>query len=447
MNKGLTRRRALQGLGAMVALPWLESLAVAAPAATKAEAIKRLAFIYVPNGVHLPDWFPAKEGALDKLPSILAPLKDYKDNLNIVGGLALDKARANGDGPGDHARAMAAFLTGRQPRKTHGSDIRVGQSADQHVATTIGDKTRFPSLELGIEGGAQAGNCDSGYSCAYSSNLSWRGENTPNAKEVNPKAVFDRLFGNGDSPEAKKAREKRNAENKSVLDFVLDDAKSLSTTLGQGDQRKLDEYLTSVREVEQSIARLAKEGHEPKPTAKPAMAAPTGVPKEFGDHVKVMCDLMVLAFQTDLTRVITLPFANDGSNRSYKNIDVSDGHHDLSHHGKNDDKQAKLRKINTYHIELLAGLVGKLAAIKEANGKTLLQNSMIVYGSGIGDGDRHNHEDLPLLLLGNGAGSIESGRYLRFKDETPLMNLYLALFERMGAPAKSFGDSTGVLKI
>jgi len=177
------------------------------------------------------------------------------------------------------------------------------------------------------------------------------------------------------------------------------------------------------------------------------MAAPTGVPKEFGDHVKVMCDLMVLAFQTDLTRVITLPFANDGSNRSYKNIDVSDGHHDLSHHGKNDDKQAKLRKINTYHIELLAGLVGKLAAIKEANGKTLLQNSMIVYGSGIGDGDRHNHEDLPLLLLGNGAGSIESGRYLRFKDETPLMNLYLALFERMGAPAKSFGDSTGVLKI
>ncbi len=440
------RRTMLKGLGTVVALPFLESLAVAAPVATpaKAAAIKRAAFVYVPNGVHLPDFFPTAEGKLGKLPEIIASLDPYKDKLNVIHGLALDKARANGDGPGDHARAMSAFLTGRQARKTHGADIRSGQSADQHIAGAVGEKTRFPSLELGIERGQQAGNCDSGYSCAYSSNLSWRGESTPNAKECDPKAVFDRLFGDGGKDQVA-ARAKRDAYNKSVLDFVMDDAKQLNRTLGQSDQRKMDEYLASVREVEQRIERALKDGDKPKP--KVSMGRPDGVPKEMQDHVRLMCDLMVLAFQTDSTRVVTLPFANDGSNRPYKMIDVAEGHHDLSHHGKNADKQAKLKKINTFHIEQLAYLCSKLKAAKEADGSTLLDNVMLVYGSGIGDGDRHNHDDLPILTLGGGAGSLEGGRFLKYKFDTPLMNLYMAIFERMGCPTKSFGDSTGVLKI
>jgi len=441
------RRTMLKGLGTVVALPWLESLALAAPVApaAKAAAIKRAAFVYVPNGVHLPDFFPAKEGKFDgKLPEILASLEPHKDKLNIIHGLALDKARANGDGPGDHARAMSSFLTGRQARKTHGADIRSGVSADQHIATTVGDKSRFPSLELGIERGQQAGNCDSGYSCAYSSNLSWRGESTPNAKECDPKAVFDRLFGDG-GKEQEASRAKRDAYNKSVLDFVLDDAKQLNKTLGQSDQRKMDEYLASVREVEQRIERAMKDGAAAKP--KTDMKRPDGIPKEMQDHVHLMCDLMVLAFQTDTTRVATLPFANDGSNRPYKMIDVPEGHHDLSHHGKDAGKQAKLKKINTFHIEQLAYLVDRMKAVKEANGTTLLDNVMLVYGSGIGDGDRHNHDDLPILTLGTGAGSLEAGRYLKYKFDTPLMNLYMAIFERMGCPTKSFGDSTGVLKI
>ncbi len=451
MTKKFNRRAVLKGVGALVALPLLESLAIAAPTtgAAKAGAVKRLAFIYVPNGVHLPDWFPASKtsGPLGKLPTTLSALEPYKKHLNMFGGLTLDKARANGDGPGDHARAMSAFLTGSQPRKTHGADIRVGMSADQHVATAIGTETRFASLELGIERGAQAGNCDSGYSCAYSSNLSWRSESTPNAKEVDPKAVFDRLFGSGDTPEAKASRAKRDAYNKSILDFVLEDANDLTKNLGQGDQRKLDEYLTSVREVEQRIQRAAKDAENPNNRPKTTMKAPAGVPKEFQDHVRLMCDLMVLAYQTDLTRVITLPFANDGSNRPYKMINVAEGHHDLSHHGRNAEKQEKIQKINTFHIEQLAYLAGKLNDVKEDNGKTLLENTMLVYGSGIGDGDRHNHEDLPILLLGGGGGTVTGGRFIKTSNDTPLMNLYLALFERMGAPAKSFGDSTGVLKI
>jgi len=448
MHPTISRRTALKGLGTIVALPWLESLAVAAPAAPSLAtpaAAKRLAFLYVPNGAHMADWTPKSEGKLDKLPDILAGLEPYKANINVLTGLKLDKANANGDGPGDHARAMSAFLTGRQPRKTHGADIRVGQSADQHVATVVGEQTRFPSLELGIERGGQSGNCDSGYSCAYSSNLSWRSETTPNAKETDPKAVFDRLFGGNDPKDVSEARAKKELYNKSVLDFVMDDAKALNVQLGQGDQRKLDEYLSAVREVEQRIERTKKINAERKPTAKPDMERPTGIPKEMKDHVRLMSDLMVLAFQADLTRVITLPFANDGSNRAYPTIGVPDGHHDCSHHGKNADKQAKIKKINTFHIEQLAYLVGKLKSTIDVHGASLLDSLLMVYGSGIGDGDRHNHDDLPIVLIGNG-GKTEGGRHLKYNRE-PLTNLYLRMFEHAGAPAKTFGDSTGVLKI
>lgn len=445
----ISRRTMLKGVGTAIALPWLEGLARAAgPAAAVATTPpRRLAFVYVPNGVVIPDWFPKTEGKLGDLPDILKPLTPFKDSLNVLSNMTLDKARANGDGPGDHARAMSTFLTGRQPRKTHGADIRIGISADQHVANAIGDQTRFPSLELGIERGQQAGNCDSGYSCAYSSNLSWRGESTPNAKETDPKAVFDRLFGGNDPKELAAARAKRDLYNKSVLDFVMDDAKSLTKTLGQGDQRKLDEYLTAVREVEDRIQKIKKMNAERKPVPKPDMAAPSGIPADFKDHVRLMADLMVLAFQSDLTRVATLPIANDGSNRPYKSIGVSEGHHELSHHGRSQEKLAKLKKINIHHMEQFAYLVEKLSKVKEANGTTLLDNIMLVYGSGIGDGDRHNHDELPILLVGKGGGTITGGRHIKAARETPLMNLYLALFERMGTPATRFGDSTGVLSI
>lgn len=449
MKKSISLRTALKGLGTAIALPFLESFAVGAPAGASlaAGAPKRVAFCYVPNGVVMPSWTPATEGKLKELTGILEPLNAHKEYVNVISGLTCDKARANGDGPGDHARAMSAFLTGRQPRKTSGADIRVGMSADQVVATAIGDKTRFPSLELGIERGQQAGNCDSGYSCAYSSNLSWRGESTPNAKECDPKAVFERLFSGTDPKELAEARAKRELYNKSVLDFVMEDAKGLNATLGAGDKKKVDEYLTSVREVEQQIQKAKAASNKPAP--KPNMPAPTGIPKEVQDHMRLMADLMVLAFQTDLTRVATLPFANDGSNRSYKMIDVSEGHHELSHHGNDAAKLAKIKKINTFHMEQFAYLVGKMKAVKEPNGTSLLDSVMLVYGSGIGDGNRHNHDDLPILLVGKGGGTVEGGRHLVFpkRADTPLNNLYLALFERMGAPSKSFGDSTGVLKL
>lgn len=448
MTKKISRRTVLKGFGTAIALPWMESLARATGAAiTSSGAPKRAAFLYVPNGVHMGHWTPESAGTLGNLPEILKPLAPYKDYMNVITGMTLDKARANGDGPGDHARAMSAFLTGRQPRKTHGADIRAGISADQHIASAIGDQTRFASLELGIERGQQAGNCDSGYSCAYSSNLSWRGDSTPNAKETDPKLVFDRLFGGEDRSEQAAARAKRERYNKSILDFVREDAKGLSKNLGSVDRAKLDDYLTAVREIEERIEKMRKGAADQKPIPKPDMNIPNTQPTEFEVHAKLMLDIMVLAFQTDLTRVITLPLANDGSNRAYRSIGVNEGHHELSHHGRNETKLEKIKKINTLHMEHLVYLIGKMKAVKEANGSTLLDNVMLVYGSGIGDGDRHNHDDLPILLLGKGGGTIETGRHLKYDRETPLMNLYLALFDRMGAPAERFGDSTGKLKL
>jgi len=445
MDRPITRRTVLKGLGAAVSLPWLEAMTPIASAAPAARSPLRAAFLYVPNGMHMQDWTPKEVGALDELPETLEPLQAFKNDLNVFTGLTLDKARANGDGPGDHARAQAAFLTGRQPRKTQGADIRAGQSADQWIANHVGDHTKFSSLEIGIEPGRQAGNCDSGYSCAYQSNFSWRDENSPNAKEVDPRLVFDRLFGNGSAKDKDENREKRDRYNKSILDFVNEEAKSLSDSLGAADQRKMDEYLTAVRELEQRIDR-AREVKNSKTTFKPSMSPPTTMPKDPQEHIRLMSDLMVLAFQADLTRVVTFPFANDGSNRPYPMIGVPDGHHDLSHHGNDAKKHEKIKKINKYHIEQLAYLLGKLKSVKEGD-KTLLDQVTLVYGSGIGDGNRHNHDDLPILMAGHGGGKVKTGRHMRFPKDTPLMNLYLALFERLGCPTKSFGDSTGVLSI
>jgi hypothetical protein len=440
-NLHVSRRTVLKGMGAMVALPWLEAmmprtlLAASAPST----APRRMAFLYVPNGIDMANWTPAAEGALTSLPATLKPLAPFQKELLVLSGLTLDKARPNGDGPGDHARAMAAFLTGRQPRKTHGADIRAGISVDQLAAQKIGTTTRFASLEIGAEGGKNSGNCDSGYSCAYSANLAWRNESSPVAKEINPRLVFERLFSAPSKGDDKAQRRQRYKH--SILDFVGEDARNLKNRLGGADQRKLDEYLTGIREIEQRLVRVERTADIAAPAG---TTRPTGVPKDYREHLRLMADMMTLAFQADLTRVATFVFANDGSNRSYRDYGVAEGHHDMSHHGGNKEKKAKIQKINQFHIEQVAYLLGRLKSIKEGNGK-LLDNCMIVYGSGISDGNRHNHNDLPILLAGKGGGTLKTGRHMRYPKETPLMNLYLCMLDRVGIHVDSFGDSKGRL--
>ena len=445
MGRTITRRTALRGLGTTVALPLLDAMSPLTAKAATSPVPRRAAFVYVPNGVIQQNWFVNDTGPLPaELPRILKPLEPLKNDLLVLSGLTLDKARSNGDGGGDHARAMAAFLTGSQPRKTSGADIKVGMSADQQLATVLGKRTKFPSLEIGIERGRQAGSCDSGYSCAYSCNMSWRSANTPNAKEIDPKLVFDRLFGDGGEREAAESRAKREEYSQSILDFVMDDAKQLQKQLGRADRQKVDEYLTGVRELERRIEQ--DRANRGKPLPKPTMERPEGIPRDSGEHIRLMCDLTVLAFQADLTRVVTFPFADEGSNRSYPQVGVRDGHHQLSHHRRNESKMESLTKINTFHIEQFAYLLNKLRSVKEAEGN-LLDQSLIVYGSGNGDGDRHTHHDLPILLAGHGGCDVLGGRHIRYPRETPLMNLYMKMFEMYGAPAERFGDSTGVVSL
>lgn len=440
----INRRTALKGLGTALALPLLDgmlpAMAQAAPAATGKSPL-RFAVLYVPNGVHMQDWTPATDGPDYELPSTLQALAEVKQDFCVLTGLTQQKANANGDGPGDHARALTSFLTGCQAKKTHGADIRAGVSADQLVADQIGRHTRFPSLELGCDAGAQSGNCDSGYSCAYSSNIAWKSETQPLVKENNPKSVFERLFTNGRPGESAEARARRERTQKSVLDFVRDDAQRLRTRLGITDQRKLDEYLGAVREIE---IRIAAANKPVDLKAASALPAPQGIPSDYGEHIRLMGDLMALAFQTDLTRVSTFVLANEGSNKSYAFIEVPEGHHDLSHHGNDAAKHEKIKKINRFHIDQFAYLLKKLKSIPEGE-STLLDHCQIVYGSGIGDGNAHNHDNLPVLLAGKGGGTITSGRHIRYDNGTPLNNLYLTLLEHMGVQAEHMGDSTGKL--
>jgi hypothetical protein len=444
-NLPIDRRTLLKGLGVGIALPALEAMMPSVlRASTPTPAAlppRRLAFVYVPNGVNMQTWTPTALGPNFQLPATLEPLAPVRDHLTILSGLTCDKARPNGDGPGDHARAMASFLTGRQARKTAGADIRVGVSADQVVAQQRGTETRFPSLEIGCEGGRQAGGCDSGYSCAYSNNLSWRSESTPVPKETNPRAVFDRLFAGPVAGEAEQARLRRERYNQSILDFVSEDANQLMNRLGTADQRRMDEYLTSLREVERRVTQTTSGPN----SVRPGTPRPTGTPQDYGQHLRLMGDLLTLAFQADLTRVATFVFANEGSNRNYRLINIPDGHHDLSHHQNNAEKLDKIHRINRFHIEQFAHMLTRMQAVREADGSTLLDNAMIVYGSGNGDGNRHNHDNLPVLLAGKGGGTVTAGRHIRYPFNLPICNLYISLLERMGCTVPSFGDSTGRL--
>jgi hypothetical protein len=456
----LSRRTILRGLGVTMALPWLECMtpkSSQAAAATLLEGMVegptapvRLAFIFLPNGVNYDAWAPTPGASATDftLSQTLQPLSAVRQHLNVITGLTLHKARANGDGPGDHARSAAAFLTGAQPRKTAGNDIRTGVSVDQLAAASIGRQTRLPSLELGCEYGPSAGGCDSGYSCAYSNNISWRDESTPMAKIVDPAVAFERLFG--DATQAAAAKE-RLSRRQSILDFVLEDAQALASGLGAADRRKLDQYQTSVRELEQRIQRARA---ETAPVKLPNMPAPLGIPDKVTDHMDMMYDLLHLAFLTDATRVSTFMMAGDGSNRTFPEIGIKEGHHHLSHHQNNPEMVDKIQKIDQFHIERFARFLNKLASSPEGEGN-VLDHTLVLYGGGISDGNRHNHEDLPIILAGRGGSPapaaqfdpLQTGRLIQTPTETPLCNLYLSMLQRAGCPAPVFADSTGPLSL
>ncbi len=438
----IPRRTFLRGVGTVMALPFLESLAPRSlRAATSAGTPPvRMAWVYIPQGAYMPYWMPKAEGTTAdyELSECLQPMAEHKKDIIVFGGLACDKARANGDGGGDHARAGGAYLTGAQPKKTAGVNIQAGISADQYAAAHVAQKTRFPSLEMAIEGYRGSGNCDNGYACVYEHTLSWRDATTPLPTEVNPKLIFDRLFAEKANDPATQAKNKLRA---SVLDAVMEDARGLNRRLGGNDRQKLDQYLTSVRELEQQITRA--ETLSPL-TLPDDVSRPAGVPADLTEHIRLMSDLMVLAFQTDVTRISTLMLGREGSEQKYRMMGVTEGHHTISHHQNKPENLARLKLISIYQMQQFAYLLKKMKSVKEGEG-TLLDNTMLVFGSAIADPNRHAHEELPMIMAGRGGGSINPGRFIRYPENTPLNNLWMSMLERFGTPAERIGDSTGLL--
>ncbi len=435
-------------------MPWFESWpprpARAAskiePGTTAAGAPLRTAYLYIPNGVIVPRWTPNGTGTDYQLNDTMDPLADFKEDFLVLSGFEHKNGRAGKDGAGDHARAGATILTGVRPKKTGGSDIRLGISIDQRAAQAIGHLTRFPSLELSCDGARKSGSCDSGYSCAYQFNLSWRSATAPLAPEANPRLVFERLFGQGNRSERKENRHRRQQQKRSLLDFVLADARQLKKQLGRRDRQKLDEYLYGIRQVEQQIDRSEHFGEIPDPSDFLGSGArPDGIPNTYQKHVRLMFDMLVLAFQTDLTRIATFLLAHDGSNRNFPDIGVSEGHHTLSHHQNDTGKIEKLAKIDRFYAEQFAYFLGRMKQCKDIEDRPLLENSMIVYTSGLSDGNRHRHDNLPVILAGQGGGLLTPGRHLQLPQATPMTNLYLTLLDKLGIAADSFGDSTGRL--
>jgi hypothetical protein len=437
-GRHLHRRTFLKGMGATLALPLLDAMTPALATAGTVASPTRLAFTYVPNGVTMPAWTPSGSGVGFELPRILKPLTPFKDDILVLSGLSHHNAYALGDGPGDHARAAACYLTGVHPRKTAGGDIQNAVSVDQVAAAYWADKTRLPSIELGCDDSRTVGNCDSGYSCAYTNSLSWRGPTTPMPPELNPRLVFERLFGAFDTGADPATRERRLRERRSVLDAVMERTRALTSELGASDRRKMDEYLTSVREIERRID-MAEHDTRDLP---PGVEKPPGIPVLYADYVKLMFDLQVTAFQTDLTRVSTMMLGREGSLRTYPEIGVPDPHHPLTHHGGKVDWIEKVTQINVFHMELFAHFLERLKATPDGDG-TLLDHIVVVYGSGISDGDKHDHDNLPVLLAGRGNGCLTPGRHVSYAAETPMANLYLTLLDRIGVHPESIGDSTG----
>jgi hypothetical protein len=457
----LSRRRFLRGVGACMALPALESFlpggaqqamavtpdsfagsaAATRLATTATGAPLRMAFFYIPNGVHQENWWPTGEGKDFQLGATMKPLEKVKDHLQVFGGLDQVNATAGPDGAGDHARANGTFLTGVRVKKTAGADIRAGVSIDQVAAMQLGQLTRFPSLELTCVAERRSGNCDSGYSCAYQHNLAWRSPTVPVAPEANPRLVFERLFGEGKPGERRAHLKARQDEDRSLLDFVLDDAADLQRGLGSRDKQKLDEYLTSVRQIEKRIHEAERFGDAPDP----AVDTPVGIPKAYAEHIQLMFDMLLLAFQTDSTRIATFLIANDGANRAFPEIGIPEGHHFLSHHQGKQDMLAKIAKIDLFFMTQYGNFIEKMQQTQDVDGNSLLHNSMLVYGGGIADGNRHSHVNLPVLLAGSAGGTFTPGRFVR-QNSQPMSNLFLSMADSMGVKGLNrFGDSTARL--
>ena len=449
----LTRRRFLRGLGACLALPALETLAPARLlgadakvlgdlARTSTGAPLRMAYIYFPNGAIQDSWWPETEGKDFELKRTLEPLADLKGQIQVMGGLDHVNATAGPDGAGDHARASGTFLTGVRVKKTAGSDIHAGISIDQVTANQVGHLTRFPSLELTCDSVRKSGSCDSGYSCAYQYNLSWRSANAPVAPEPNPRLLFERLFGAGSRDERATNFKKRQQQQRSILDFVLEDARTLERKLSYRDRQKMGDYLSSVREIEKRIEQAEQFGAPPNP----AVDTPTGVPASFAEYIEIMFDMMLLAFQTDSTRIATFLLANEGSNRSFPEIGIAEGHHYLTHHRNQKDMMEKVAEIDLFYVQQFARFLGKMEETKDVDGNSLLHNSMIVYGSGNSDGNRHTHVNLPVIMAGAGGGKLSPGRYVKF-GEVPMSNMLLTMADHMGVQSvEKLGDSTGRLE-
>jgi hypothetical protein len=439
-RKSMNRRTILRGTGAMLALPLMEAMMPASSvAAEMAQAArKRLHVIYTPNGMMMQNWTPAQEGEGYAITPILKPLEPYKDKFAVVSGLDHVQAEALGDGAGDHGRCCGSYLTGMHVKKTEGADLASGISMDQVVAKQFGELTQIPSLEMGLEPPSLVGSCDTGYSCAYTNTLSWSSASTPLPVTINPREIFERLFGDGDSLDAKSrlAQLRRQA---SILDFVADDAKRLSNKMSATDKLKLEEYMTSVRDIERRIQKMEKGGGDV--AVLPSYVRPSGVPDGFEDHAHMMIDLMVLAAQADLTRVNTLMLAREVSGRSYPEIGVPDAHHALSHHGNDPEKIAKLTKINTLHIEQIAYYVKRMGETKDGTG-TLLDNTFLMAGASLADSNKHDHRNLPTLVAG---GLVKGNRHVVAPKDTPMTNMMLSMMDALGVHVEKLGDSTGRL--
>lgn len=435
----LDRRAFLRGSATAMALPWLDAMR---PALSPMPAQPRRAlFIFSPNGVDMPRWRVDGEGPRAELNETLAALRPMQDRLTVLTRLAIDGGFSHGDGPGDHARAAGSFLTCAHPKKTAGADIHTGVSVDQWIAEHVGGETVLPSLELGMSRGRSAGSCDSGYSCAYSSNVSWRTPTTPVTKETDPRAVFGRLFGDPAIATSQAAARAQRARDRSVLDLVLADAKSLQRELGQQDRDKLDAYLQAVREFEVRLGKLDDE--------QPEVDLPDGLMSEdrtYQHRLGLMYEIIALAFASDSTRVCSFMLGNAGSNLSYRFLDVPEGHHNLSHHGKDAHKRKQIARIDRFQLERFTAFLQRLASETSGDGD-LLSQSLVVWGSGIGDGNRHNHDDLPVILAGEGGGAAKGRRHAAFPRRTPMANLYLSIAHAMGRNDESFADSTNRLPL
>ncbi|MES2693106.1 MAG: DUF1552 domain-containing protein [Verrucomicrobiota bacterium] len=434
-KKALPRRTFLRGMGATLALPLLDAMIPAATAATKTAArpVKRLGYVFMPMGCDATRWTPGgTDGLLGELSPTLSSLEPVKQHVTALTNLELRNAY-----PGSHATSNAAFLSAAKAKHTESSDYYLGTTADQLAAQQIGHETQLPSLELSMDMLQTTGQCDNGYACVYQNNLSWSSPTTPLPSEAHPRIVFERLFGEGGSLAERQAALRKRA---SLLDWVTEDIASLKRKLGPADQAKVSEYLDTVREVERRIQKAEKDAAS---SGLPAdLDRPLGVPAAYADHARLMFDLQVLAMQGDITRITTFQLARETSNRTYPEIGVSDPHHPLSHHGNDPEKIARMAKINAFHVSLFAYFLERLKATPEGNG-TLLDHSLILYGSGIGNPNVHDHTNLPILVAGGAAGGMKGGRHLRYKDPVPLANLHLTLLDKVGVKIDSFADSNG----